>query len=166
MRVDARDVKIHCAAEHVNLAVGQKVGQVLLHDMGGAVIAAREAAKQLAAAVVPPRDRLALQLRTAERMPGRGSDILFAEGTGLWEIVQGGQAKTKARHDGGAEVSVDRGGSVLVSGVPWGPGTPCRGVGDPVKSPEKRGHKGNRLRGPRVGYPGTRGRGPLAAETY
>ena len=97
MRVDARDIKIHCAAEHVNLAVGQKVGQVLLHDMGGAVIAAREAAKQLAAAVVPPRDRLALQLRTAERMPGRGSDILFAEGAGLWEIVHSRGGKPRRR---------------------------------------------------------------------
>ena len=52
MRVDARDVKIHSSAEHVDFAVGQKVGQVLLHDMGGTVIAAGEATQQLAAAVV------------------------------------------------------------------------------------------------------------------
>ena len=45
MRVDARDVKIHSSAEHVDFAVGQKVGQVLLHDMGGTVIAAGEAAQ-------------------------------------------------------------------------------------------------------------------------
>ena len=38
MRVDARDVKSHSSAEHVDFAVGQKVGQVLLHDMGGTVI--------------------------------------------------------------------------------------------------------------------------------
>ena len=67
VRVDARDVKIHCAAEHVNLAVGQKVGQVLLHDVGGAVVATCEAAQQLTATVMPPCDCLALQLSTAER---------------------------------------------------------------------------------------------------
>ena len=45
MRVDARHVKVHCAAEHVDLAVGEKVRQVLLHHMGSAVVAAGKAAK-------------------------------------------------------------------------------------------------------------------------
>jgi len=44
VRVNARDVKVNRASEHVDLTIGQKVGQVLLHDVGGAVIAARKAA--------------------------------------------------------------------------------------------------------------------------
>jgi len=110
VRVNARDVKVNRATEHVDLTIGQKVGQVLLHDVGGAVIAARKAAKQLTAAVVPPRDRLALELRTAERVPGRSSDILLAEGAGFRDVVQRGQAEAKAGHNGGAEVGVDGGG--------------------------------------------------------
>ena len=93
----------------MDLAVGQKVGQVLLHDMGGAVVAAGEAAKQLAAAVVPPRDRLAFQLRAAEGMPGRGSDVFFAKDARERHVIQGGQAKTEAGHDGCAEIGVDGG---------------------------------------------------------
>ena len=50
MRIDARDVKIHSSVEHVDFAVGQKVGQILLHNMGGTVIAEGEAAQQLATA--------------------------------------------------------------------------------------------------------------------
>ena len=38
VRVHTRDIKVHCAAEHVNLAVGEKVRQVLLHHMGSAVV--------------------------------------------------------------------------------------------------------------------------------
>jgi hypothetical protein len=37
---DARDIKVHRAIEHVDLYIRQQVGQVLLHDMGGAVVAA------------------------------------------------------------------------------------------------------------------------------
>ncbi len=77
MRVDARDVEIHSSVEHVDFAVGQKVGQILLHNMGGTVIAAGEAAQQLATAVVPPRDRLALEHDAAQGVPGRGRDVCY-----------------------------------------------------------------------------------------
>ena len=110
MWVDARHVKIHRAVEHMNLSIGQKVGQVLLHDVGGAVVATSEAAQQLTATVMPPRDCLALQLSTAERVPGRCSDVLLAEGAGFWDVVQRWQAEAKASHDGGTEVSIGGGG--------------------------------------------------------
>ena len=47
MRIDARDVKIHSSVDRVDFAFGQKVGQILLHKIGGTVIAAGEAAQQL-----------------------------------------------------------------------------------------------------------------------
>ncbi len=70
-----------------------------MHDMGGTVVAPGETAEQLAAAVMPPRDHLALQLRAAEGMPGRGRDVFFAQDAREWHVVQGGQAKTEAGHD-------------------------------------------------------------------
>ena len=70
MRVHTRDIKVHCAAEHVDLAVREKMRQVLLYHMGSAVVAAGKAAKQLAAAVMPPRDRLALELGAAQACQG------------------------------------------------------------------------------------------------
>ena len=107
MRVDARDVKIHSSVEHVDFAVGQEVGQILLHNMGSTVIAAGEAAQQLATAVMPPRDRLALEHDAAQGVPGRGRNVFATEGTRDWHVVQRGEAKTKASHDCGAEVGVD-----------------------------------------------------------
>ena len=86
------------------------MSQVLLHNVSCAVITACKATQQLAAAVVPPRDHLALELVAAECVPGRGCDIFLAKGAGFWDVIQRGQAKAKTGHDGGAEVSVDGGG--------------------------------------------------------
>ena len=69
VRVHTRDIEVHRAVEHVYLAVGEKVGQILLHHVSSAVVAACEAAKQLAAAVMPPRDRLSLKLGAAQSVP-------------------------------------------------------------------------------------------------
>ena len=110
VRVHTRDVKVHRAVEHVNLAVGEKVGQVFLHHVSSAVVAAGEAAKQLAAAVMPPRDRLALKLGAAQSVPWRGRDIFFAECTRAWHVVQRRKPKAKAGHNGGAKVGVYGGG--------------------------------------------------------
>ena len=99
-----------------------------MHHMGCAVIAAGEAAKQLAAAVVPPRDRLALELRAAQSVPRRGRDVLFAQHTRVWHIVQRRQPKTKARHNSGAEVGVDGGGRGRLH-----PSVPARGETDQVR---------------------------------
>jgi hypothetical protein len=107
VRVHTRDIKVHCAAEHVDLAVREKMRQVLLYHMGSAVVAAGKAAKQLAAAVMPPRDRLALELGAAQSMPRRGRDVFFAECTRAWHVIQRRKPKAKAGHNGGAKVSED-----------------------------------------------------------
>ena len=65
VRVHTRDIEVH----RVYLAVGEKVGQILLHHVSIAVVAAGEAAKELAAAVMPPRDRLSLKLGAAQSVP-------------------------------------------------------------------------------------------------
>ena len=81
--------------------------QVLLYHMGSAVVAAGKAAKQLAAAVMPPRDRLALELGGAQSVPRRGRDVFFAECTRAWHVIQRRKPKAKAGHNGGAKVFVD-----------------------------------------------------------
>ena len=107
VRVDARDVNVNGAVEHMNFRIRQEVGEIFLHNMSSAVIATGVAAQQLTATVMPPRDRLAFELRATEGMPGHGGDVFVAEGACCREAIQGGQAKTEANRNGGAKVRVD-----------------------------------------------------------
>ncbi len=84
------EVKIYSSVEHVDFAIRQKVGQILLHNMDGRFLAAGEAAQQLATAVVPPRDRLALEHDAPQGVPGRGRDTFATEGTRDWHVAQRG----------------------------------------------------------------------------
>ena len=96
MRVGARDVKENGLIKGRDKPVGEKMSQILLHNVSRAVVAARVTAQQLTYTIVSDSDGLAPELLAHEGVPGRVLHIVSAQTTDERQVVQGRETKAQA----------------------------------------------------------------------
>ena len=92
------------------LAVGEEVGEILLDNMGEAVIAPSKLAEQVARTVMSGGDVCAFELGAAQGVPRVQAEVVtvVAEETCPGHVVYGGQAKPLRKGHARAQVGEGR----------------------------------------------------------